>query len=80
MHVVGRWLLHIGISQDICQDLGIGIRLGFISAAVHMMVDMYVSPIILGNLFILAGLLTSANNIIEQDKNLLGFQAHRSIA
>ena len=60
--------------------LGLGIRLGFISAAVHMLVDMYVSPKILSNLFILAGLLTSTNNIIEQDENNLDLQSHRSIA
>ncbi|MCD4811297.1 O-antigen ligase family protein [bacterium] len=58
--------------------VGLGIRMGIISAAVHMMVSMYISTKILGSLFILAGLLTSANKIIKEDYNYTEKQASRS--
>ena len=42
---------------------GIGILFGFLASAIHMMVDIFNSPILLGSLFVLCGICTAANNL-----------------
>jgi len=49
-------------------QLGLGIRYGILAAALHMMVDIYVSHLLLANLFVLASLLTGARKIISKNK------------
>ena len=46
-------------------SLVIGLRLAVVASIIHMMVDIYNSYILLGNLFILAGLLTAAENLAK---------------
>ncbi len=57
--------------NNIIRYLGLGIGLGFISSSIHMMVDMFNSPLLFTNLFILGSLVTASNNITEKNDTRL---------
>lgn len=48
-------------------QLGLGIQLGFVAAAIHMMVDIYNSYLLLSNLFVLASVLTASKKVIKNN-------------